>query len=74
MKKCYNYGKEGHYAKDCWYKKDEGNVATSTQNKKDEEEAWDFDTSYIVEETNQQEKACHLSLQQRRRDCTCNRK
>ncbi|XP_015163582.1 uncharacterized protein [Solanum tuberosum] len=42
--------------RDCWYKKAEGNVATSTQNKKDEEEVWDFETSYAVEETNQQEE------------------
>ncbi|KAH0694065.1 hypothetical protein KY285_021162 [Solanum tuberosum] len=42
--------------RDCWYKKPEGNVATSTQNKKEYEEAWDFETSYAVEETNQQEE------------------
>ncbi|KAH0743105.1 hypothetical protein KY290_031098 [Solanum tuberosum] len=52
MEKCYNCGKKGHYARDCWYKKAEGNVATSFQNQKDGEEVWDFETSYVVEETN----------------------
>ncbi|KAG5598025.1 hypothetical protein H5410_039257 [Solanum commersonii] len=61
MQKCCNCGKKGHYARDCWYKKTEGNVATSTQNKKDEEEVWDFETFYAIEETNQQEElvTCH---------------
>ncbi|KAH0650219.1 hypothetical protein KY284_030131 [Solanum tuberosum] len=56
MEKCYNCGKKGHYARDYWYKKAEGNVATSSQNQKDEEEIWDFETSYAVEETNHQEE------------------
>ncbi|KAH0703207.1 hypothetical protein KY285_017485 [Solanum tuberosum] len=65
MQKCYNCGKKGHYARDCWYKKAEGNVATSTQNKKDEE-VWDFETSYAIEETNQQEKlvTCHSNKEE----------
>lgn len=64
MEKCYNCVKKGHYARDCWHKKVKGNVATSTQSKKDEEEAWDCETPYTVEETNQQEEfvTCHLSL------------
>ncbi|KAH0664433.1 hypothetical protein KY284_029364 [Solanum tuberosum] len=66
MQKCYNCGKKGHYARNCWYKKAEGNVATSTQNKKDEEEIWDFETSYAVEETNQQEElvTCHSNKEE----------
>ncbi|KAG5578505.1 hypothetical protein H5410_058639 [Solanum commersonii] len=62
MEKCYNCRKKGHYAKDCWYKKAEGNVATSSQNQKDEEEVWDFETSYVVEETNQQDKEGEIAL------------
>ena len=56
MQKCYNCGKKGHYARDYWYKKVEGNAVPSTQNKKYQEEVWDFDTSYVVEETNQEEE------------------
>ncbi|KAH0632703.1 hypothetical protein KY284_035489 [Solanum tuberosum] len=66
MEKCYNCGKKGHYARDCWYKKAEGNVATSFHNQKDEEEVWDFETSYAVEETNQQEESttCHFNKEE----------
>ena len=56
MLRCYNCGKKGNYSRDYWYKKYEGNVANFTQNKKDEEEVWNFDTSYVVEETNQLEE------------------
>ncbi|KAG5615695.1 hypothetical protein H5410_015519 [Solanum commersonii] len=56
MEKCYNCRKKGHYARDCWYKKAKGNIATSSQNQKDEEEVSDFETSYVVKETNQQEE------------------
>ncbi|KAH0718192.1 hypothetical protein KY285_014223 [Solanum tuberosum] len=67
MQMCYNCGKKGHYMRDCWYKKAEGNIATSTQNKKDEEEVWDFETSYAVEETNQQEGlvTCHSNKEEK---------
>ena len=53
--------------RDCWYKKIEGNVPTSTQNKKDEEEVWDFETSYAVEETNEEEELviCHSNKEER---------
>ncbi|KAG5629998.1 hypothetical protein H5410_001715 [Solanum commersonii] len=48
--------KEGTLHRDCWYKKVEGNVATSSQNQQDEEEEWDFETFYTFEERNQQEE------------------
>ncbi|KAL0352257.1 UNVERIFIED_CONTAM: hypothetical protein Scaly_1614400 [Sesamum calycinum] len=45
--KCYNYGKKGHMARDCWSKKNvaESNVVTSKT--KDE---WDFEASFAVDE------------------------
>ncbi|KAG5596932.1 hypothetical protein H5410_038164, partial [Solanum commersonii] len=54
------------YARDCWYKKAEGKVATSTLNKKYEEKVWDFETSYAVKETNQQEDlvTCHFNKEE----------
>ncbi|KAG5632018.1 hypothetical protein H5410_003735, partial [Solanum commersonii] len=67
MEKCYNFGKKRHYTKYFWYKKAEGNVATTSQNQQDEEE-WDFETFYIVEEKNEHEELTlsmpHLSSRQ----------
>ncbi|KAG5609995.1 hypothetical protein H5410_021276 [Solanum commersonii] len=34
MEKCYDCGKKGHNTRDCWYKKVEGSVATSTKKRK----------------------------------------
>lgn len=69
MEKWYNCGKKGRYARDCWYKKVEGNVATDTQKKKYEEEFWDFETS---EETNQQEEFDIGHSNKKRGSSTCN--
>ena len=53
MQKIYNCVKRGHYTSYCQYKKVKGNVATSSKIKKGEEEVQDYETSYVVEETNQ---------------------
>ncbi|KAM2613828.1 hypothetical protein TB2_028523 [Malus domestica] len=46
--KCYNYGKNGHMVKECWFKKPaESNVANS---KKKSEDDWDPVTSLALEE------------------------
>lgn len=37
---CYIYGKKGHFARDSWHKREEGNATTSRQN--DSEEEWDL--------------------------------
>lgn len=44
---CYNGGKKGHFARDCWYKRAEGNAATSSHKNYSEEE-WDFQASAAI--------------------------
>ncbi|KAE8676439.1 hypothetical protein F3Y22_tig00111614pilonHSYRG00169 [Hibiscus syriacus] len=49
--KCYNYGKMGHMAKDCWTKKKpvESNTATSCS-KENSEDGWDAEALFATEE------------------------
>ncbi|PON43060.1 Zinc finger, CCHC-type, partial [Parasponia andersonii] len=49
--KCYNCGKKGHIAKNCWSKKKtaESNAATSRDERKSDDE-WDVEASFAVEE------------------------
>ncbi|XP_062086226.1 uncharacterized protein LOC133792339 [Humulus lupulus] len=49
--KCYNYGKKGHIAKNCWSKKKttKGNVVMSNTRQASDEE-WDVEASFAVEE------------------------
>lgn len=42
---CYNCGKRGHYARDCRYRRAEGNVATSSQSQVESEDEWGFQAS-----------------------------
>lgn len=52
---CYNYGKKGHFVRDCWFRKKkigEGNSATMTSPQSESEEDWEEQASLaIVEET-----------------------
>ncbi|XVE71066.1 hypothetical protein DITRI_Ditri10aG0120300 [Diplodiscus trichospermus] len=49
--KCYNCGKKGHMAKNCWFKKKtvESNVVTSNAGRMSDDE-WDVEASFDVEE------------------------
>ncbi|KAM2243153.1 hypothetical protein PS2_009934 [Malus domestica] len=48
---CYNCGKKGHMAKDCWTKKEpvESNTATSSS-KENSEDGWDAEALFATEE------------------------
>lgn len=50
-RKCYNYRKKSHMAKDWWSKKRiyEGNVVTSNPDKWSDDE-WDLEASFSIEE------------------------
>ncbi|PON31258.1 Zinc finger, CCHC-type, partial [Trema orientale] len=49
--KCYNCGKKGHIAKNCWSKKkaEESNATTSRDERKSNDE-WDVEASLAIEE------------------------
>ncbi|GAA0160792.1 hypothetical protein LIER_17266 [Lithospermum erythrorhizon] len=40
----------GHYARNCWFKKVEGNVVTYFKNESLTEEEWDFESSFFAQE------------------------
>ena len=49
--RCYKCGKKRHFARDCKSSQAKGNIVTFTNN--DSEEEWDFQASFIIEESNQ---------------------
>ncbi|XP_077232082.1 uncharacterized protein LOC143866437 [Tasmannia lanceolata] len=56
--KCYSCKKRGHFARDCWSKRVEGNAATFTQNENDNENEWDFQASLAVEDPTELAASC----------------
>nr|KYP49539.1 Retrovirus-related Pol polyprotein from transposon TNT 1-94 [Cajanus cajan] len=51
--RCYNCGKKGHYVRECWARKEEGNTVTLKQDENKEE--WDVHASYAVKESRRDE-------------------
>ena len=70
---CYKCSKMGHYARECWSKSVEGNVATSVELESRSEKEWDFKASYAVEESSSK---CELDVEEQSFDMmvvsTCN--
>ncbi|OMO67597.1 hypothetical protein COLO4_30078 [Corchorus olitorius] len=48
--KCYNYGKICHFTRGCRFKQAQGNAATTSRGKNGNEEDWEFQVSFAVDE------------------------